>query len=70
MIEQTKTILAQLKCYGMIAGIDARLAEATSAGWSHTEFISALATDERLHRENDRIKRRIRVANFRLLTAA
>jgi len=65
VIEQTKTTLAQLKCYGMLAGIDTRLAEATSAGWSHTEFISALTTDERLHRENDRIKRRIRVANFR-----
>lgn len=51
MIEQTKSILSTLKCYGMLTSLDVRLHEATSQGWGHTEFLSALVTDEKLHRE-------------------
>jgi DNA replication protein DnaC len=66
MLEQTKQILAALKCYGMLESLDSRLNEATSHGWGHSEFISALASDEKSYRESIKIKRRLKAANFRV----
>jgi DNA replication protein DnaC len=65
MIEQTKQLLGQMKFLGMLETVDLRITEATSQGWGHTEFLSALITDEKLSRENRQIKSRIRVAQFR-----
>ena len=65
MIEQTKQLLGQMKFLGMLETVDHRLTEATSHGWGHAEFLSALITDEKLSRENRQIKSRIRVAQFR-----
>lgn len=65
MIEQTKSILSTLKCHGMLTSLDVRLHEATSQGWGHTEFLSALVTDEKLHRETLKTWRRVRTAHFR-----
>lgn len=66
MIEQTKQILSGLKCLGMIASMDTRLTEATSQGWGHIEFISALASDEKSYRDSVKTKRRLKSANFRV----
>ena len=49
----------------MLETVDLRLTEATSHGWGHAEFLSALMTDEKLHRDNRQIKSRIRIAQFR-----
>lgn len=65
MIAQTKQILSELKCYGLLEHLDERLAEATSHGWGHTEFLSAVLTDEKLYRDNQRTTRRIKSAHFR-----
>lgn len=65
MIEQTKQMLTDLKCFGILASLDTRLTEATSHGWGHVELLSALTTDEKLHRENNRTHRRICAAHFR-----
>lgn len=65
MIEQTKQLLTKMKFLGMLETVDLRLIEATSHGWGHAEFLSALITDEKLHRDNRQIKTRIRVAQFR-----
>ena len=65
MIEQTKQILVGLKCQGILSSLDLRLAEATSQGWGHTEFLSAIMTDEKSYRDNLKTARRIRVAHFR-----
>jgi DNA replication protein DnaC len=65
MIEQTKQLITQMKFLGMLETMDVRLTEATSHGWGHVEFLSALITDEKLYRENRQIKSRIRVAQFR-----
>ena len=65
MIEQTKHILSTLKCHGILSTLDLRLAEATSQGWGHTELLSALVTDEKTHRENQKIARRLKAAHFR-----
>lgn len=66
MIEQTKQILSELHCHGVLESLDLRLAEATTHGWSHTEFLSSLVTDEKLHRESKQTARRLRAAEFRV----
>ena len=65
MIEQTKQILSHLKCHGILTSLDLRLAEATSQGWGHTEFLSAIITDEKAHRDNQKTVRRLKAAHFR-----
>ncbi len=65
MIEQTKKILNTLKCHGILSALDLRLAEATSQGWGHTKLLSALVTDEKTHRENQKIVSRLKAAHFR-----
>jgi len=65
MIEQTKKILSELKCHGMLSSLDLRLTEATSNGWGHSEFLSALSTDEKSYRDNRKTARRIKAAQFR-----
>jgi DNA replication protein DnaC len=65
MIEQTKQILNSMRCHGILAALDIRLAEATTQGWGHTEFLSAIMTDEKLYRDNLRTNRRIKAAHFR-----
>jgi DNA replication protein DnaC len=65
MIEQTKAILTELKCFGALQTLDQRLTEAGSHGWGHGEFLSALFTDEKLYRDQNKISRRIKAASFR-----
>lgn len=65
MIEQTKTMLAQMKLSGMLLSLDLRLQEATAHGWGHGEFLSALMSDEKTHRNNRQTERRLRAARFR-----
>jgi DNA replication protein DnaC len=65
MIEQTKSILAQMKLNGMLESLDLRLHEATAHGWGHGELLAALVNDERTHRNNRQTERRLRAARFR-----
>ena len=65
MLEQTKNNLNQLKFFGLLSHLDARLAEATSHNWSRVEFLSSLICDEMTDRENRRITRRLKAARFR-----
>lgn len=65
MIEQTKLFLGQMQLSGMLASLDLRLQEATAQGWGHGEFLAALVTDERTHRNNRQTERRLRAARFR-----
>ena len=65
MIEQTKHIMFELKWLGALKTLDQRLNEASSHGWGHADLLSALVTDEKLYRDNHRITRRIKAANFR-----
>ena len=65
MIEQTKSILAQMKLHGMLESLDLRLQEATAHGWGHGELLAALVGDERTHRNNRQTERRLRAARFR-----
>lgn len=65
MIEQTKNMMSEMKLSGALKTVDQRLSEAASLGWGHIEMLSALITDEKIHRDNQRIVRRIKFANFR-----
>jgi DNA replication protein DnaC len=65
MIEQTKQILMNLKCHGILSSLETRLTEATTHGWGHGEFLSALVTDEKSYRDHQKTIRRIRAAQFR-----
>ena len=60
MIEQTKNIMVALKWSGALRTLDQRLHEAATLGWGHIETLSALVTDEKLYRDNQRITKRIR----------
>jgi len=65
MIEQTRECMQKMKFNGMLETLDLRIHEATTAGWSYSDFIGALVTDEKHHRDNKAIKRRIKGAMFR-----
>lgn len=65
MIEQTRNQIFELKLFGMLKSLDLRLEESITQGWGPSEFLSALVTDEKTHREVRRINRRLRFANFR-----
>lgn len=66
MIEQTKQMIYSMRLYGMLATLDQRLSEATANGWGHSEFLSSVMTDESLHRNNLKVKYRLRAAQFRI----
>lgn len=65
MLEQTKEILSNLQWFGALELLDQRIQEANTHGWTPTEFLTAVAMDEKLRRDSAKIKRRIRQAHFR-----
>jgi DNA replication protein DnaC len=65
MLEETRNQMAQMKLLGMLKSLDLRLEEAISQGWGAGDFLSALVTDEKNHRDVAAIQRRLRVASFR-----
>ena len=62
--EMTVT-MNRLKMFGMLETLDTRLAEAQENGWSYSDFLSALVTDEKGHRERKSTEYKIRRARFR-----
>lgn len=69
MIEQTKTHLYEMKCFGILKSLDLRLQQATEQSWSHTDLLSALIEDEKLDRANRRTQRLLKRAHFRQQSA-
>ena len=65
MIEQTRNQLSEMRLLGMLKSIDLRLQESVSQGWSPSDFLSALVTDEKTYRDAAKIQKRLRIANFR-----
>jgi len=55
-----------MRLWGVLDALDRRLTEATTNGWGHLEFLSALLTDEKTHRDNLKIKNKLRAAQFRM----
>ncbi len=65
MLEQTRNQISEMKLFGMLKSLDLRLQESISHGWSPSELLSALMTDEKTYRDSAKINRRLKAANFR-----
>lgn len=65
MLEQTRNHIAEMKLHGMQKSLDLRLQESISQGWSPSDLLSALITDERNYREAQKINRLLRGASLR-----
>ena len=60
--EQTIATLNAMKLFGMAKGLEERLNTPAHAELSHAEFTGLLVQDEKLYRDNQRLKRLLRNA--------
>ena len=65
MIEEMTSSMGKLKMFGMLKTLDTRLSEAQENGWSYSDFLSALVTDEKSYREQKSTEYKIKRAKFR-----
>ena len=63
--QQTMSILHSLKLFGMASSLEERLADTKQAALSHDEFVGLLVQDERLYRDNLRLRRLLKQAKLR-----
>lgn len=63
--QQTLSILHSLKLFGMAKSLEERLANASQAELSHAEFIGLLVQDEKIYRDNARLRRLLKKAKLR-----
>jgi DNA replication protein DnaC len=64
--EQTISTMNTLKLFGMAKSFETRLSQPTHAGLSHAEFTGLLVQDEKLDRDNRRLRRLLKGAKLRL----
>jgi DNA replication protein DnaC len=63
--QQTISILHSLKLHGMARSFEERLADSNQAVLSHDEFVGLLVQDEKLYRDNLRLRRLLKKAKLR-----
>jgi DNA replication protein DnaC len=63
--QQTLSILHSLKLHGMAESFERRLADSHQASLSHDEFVGLLVQDEKLYRDNVRLRRLLKKARLR-----
>jgi DNA replication protein DnaC len=63
--QQTVSILHSLKLFGMAGSLEERLADPKQASLSHAEFVGLLVQDEKLYRDNLRLRRLLKRARLR-----
>jgi len=63
--EQTISILRSLKLFGLAKGFEGRLADPIQASLSHAEFVGLLVQDEKIYRDNLRLRRLLKKARLR-----
>jgi len=63
--QQTISILHSLKLYGLAKSFEERLADSNQASLSHDEFVGLLVQDEKLYRDNLRLRRLLKKAKLR-----
>jgi len=63
--QQTMSILHSLKLFGMARSLEERLADPKQAALSHAEFVGLLVQDEKVHRDNLRLRRLLKKAKLR-----
>ena len=64
LVNTTEDLLAELKLHGLREALPKRLEDLHSQQWSPSEFLNLCLEDEKLHRQNLRLRRRLREANF------
>jgi DNA replication protein DnaC len=65
MNEAVRKTLKQLRLSGLLESLEIRLQEAAGHGLSHCEFLELILQDELVVRDNRKIERRFKVAEFR-----
>ena len=63
--QQTMSILHSLKLFGLAKGFEERLADPKQSSLSHAEFVGLLVEDEKIHRDNLRLRRLLKKAKLR-----
>jgi len=63
--QQTMSILHSLKLSGMARSLEERMADPKQASLSHAEFVGLLVQDEKIHRDNLRLRRLLKKARLR-----
>jgi len=63
--QQTISMLHSLKLHGMADSFEKRLADSNQAALSHDEFVGLLVQDEKLYRDNLRLRRLLKKARLR-----
>lgn len=63
--EQTMQKMNELKLFGMAKGFAERTGKTSHAELSHAEFVGLLVDDERVYRENQRLRRLLKNAKLR-----
>lgn len=63
--EHTITKMNELKLFGMANGFTERVGKANHAELSHAEFVGLLIDDEKVYRENQKMKRLLKNASFK-----
>jgi DNA replication protein DnaC len=63
--QQTISILHSLKLHGMAESFETRLADPNQVALSHDEFVGLLVQDEKLYRDNLRLRRLLKKAKLR-----
>ncbi len=63
--QQTMSILHSLKLFGLAKGFEERMADPKQSSLSHAEFVGLLVQDEKIHRDNLRLRRLLKKAKLR-----
>ena len=63
--QQTLSILHSLKLFGLARSFEERMADPQQASLSHAEFVGLLVQDEKIYRDNLRLKRLLKKAKLR-----
>lgn len=63
--QQTMSILHSLKLFGLAKSLEERMADPKQASLSHAEFVGLLVQDEKLYRDNLRLRRLLKKAKLR-----
>ena len=64
LVNTTPDLLLELKLFGLHEALPKRIEELEGQQWSPSEFLNVCLEDERLHRQNARLARRLRDAGF------
>lgn len=63
--QQTLSILHSLKLFGLARSFEERMADPQQAALSHAEFVGLLVQDEKIYRDNLRLRRLLKKAKLR-----